>query len=177
MLFKIDENMPLEAVELLGQAGHLAHTVFDEQLAGRPDPNVAAACQVEQRVLITLDVLDLMHVLPRLWGTAHLFHKEASRAAEDFVRESLLQVLRGQTKTWIKSTRCRGTKAKLADKKLKKLRGYLEYLETNLHRMRYDEYLTARHRSEHRHGPHAAWALLARNWCNATKRSFEVTAG
>ena len=56
MLFKIDENMPLEAVELLHQAGHLAHTVFDEQLAGHPDSNVAATCQVEQRVLITLDV-------------------------------------------------------------------------------------------------------------------------
>ena len=47
MLFKIDENMPVEAVDLLGNAGHLAHTVFDEQLAGHPDPNVAAACQFE----------------------------------------------------------------------------------------------------------------------------------
>ena len=56
MLFKIDENMPVEAVELLHRAGHLAHTVFDEQLAGHPDPNVAAACQSEQRALITLDV-------------------------------------------------------------------------------------------------------------------------
>lgn len=91
----------------------------------------------------TIDILDLMHVLPRIWETSHLFHKEASRAAEDFVRESLLQVLRGQTKSWIKSTRCRGTKAKLADKKLKKLQRCMAFLESNLHRMRYDEYLAA----------------------------------
>lgn len=91
----------------------------------------------------TVDVLDLLHVLPRVWEIGHLFHKEGSRAVEDFVRAGLLRVLRGETKTWITSMRCRGTKEKLSDKKLQKLQRCTEYLKSNLHRLRYDEYLAA----------------------------------
>ncbi len=56
MRFKLDENMPVEAAELLRAASHVAETVQDEQLAGHPDPDVALACQREQRTLITLDL-------------------------------------------------------------------------------------------------------------------------
>ena len=34
MKFKIDENLPVEAAELLRDAGHDAHTVGEESLTG-----------------------------------------------------------------------------------------------------------------------------------------------
>ncbi len=55
MRFKTDENIPLEAVDLLRAAGHDARSVFDESLAGRPDGKIASICREERRTLITLD--------------------------------------------------------------------------------------------------------------------------
>lgn len=56
MRFKIDENLPVEVADLLRAAGHEALTVFDQNLSGRPDSNVADAVRNEKRVLITLDL-------------------------------------------------------------------------------------------------------------------------
>jgi len=55
MRFKTDENIPLEAVDLLRAAGHDALSVFDESLAGRADAKIASVCREERRTLITLD--------------------------------------------------------------------------------------------------------------------------
>ena len=55
MRFKIDENLPVEVCDLLQVAGHDAATVREEQLGGRPDPEIAAVCKFEEKVLITLD--------------------------------------------------------------------------------------------------------------------------
>lgn len=55
MLFKTDENIPLEAVDILRAAGHDAMTVFDQSLSGRPDNRIASVCRREGRTLITLD--------------------------------------------------------------------------------------------------------------------------
>ena len=56
MRFKVDENLPAEAAEILRTAGHDAMTVFDQELTGAPDPQVAAVCQSEQRAIVTLDL-------------------------------------------------------------------------------------------------------------------------
>lgn len=56
MQFKVDENIHTEVADLLRQDGHDASTVYDEGLQGRPDPEVAAACQRESRALVTLDL-------------------------------------------------------------------------------------------------------------------------
>jgi len=56
MRFKVDENLPLDASQLLQQAGHDALTIHDQQLVGRPDSQVVAACQSEERALLTLDL-------------------------------------------------------------------------------------------------------------------------
>ena len=37
MLFKIDENLPVEAIQLLRDAGHDAVQTPDQQLHGQPD--------------------------------------------------------------------------------------------------------------------------------------------
>jgi predicted nuclease of predicted toxin-antitoxin system len=55
MKFKTDENIPLEAVDLLRAAGHDAYSVFDQSLSGRPDSEIASICKREGRALITLD--------------------------------------------------------------------------------------------------------------------------
>ena len=54
--FKVDENLPREAQELLHSAGHDAHTVHDERLVGQPDSTILDVCLNEDRVLITLDL-------------------------------------------------------------------------------------------------------------------------
>jgi hypothetical protein len=91
----------------------------------------------------TVDVLDLMHVLPRLWEAAHLFHREGSDAASQFVRERLQRVLEGTPGRVIGGLRQMGTKHGLRGVQRQRLRRLCEFLESNLHRMRYDEYLRA----------------------------------
>lgn len=54
--FKLDENLPREAADLLRGAGHDAVSVMDQQMCGRPDADVAAVCQREDRVVVTLDL-------------------------------------------------------------------------------------------------------------------------
>jgi len=88
-------------------------------------------------------ILDLLHVTPRLWKAAHLFHKEGSREAEEFVRERLLRVLQGKASGVIRGLREMGTKRGLAGTSQRALTEVCGYLEQNLPRMRYDEYLAA----------------------------------
>lgn len=91
----------------------------------------------------TVDVLDLMHVSPRLWEAAHLFHPEGSDAASQFVRERLQRVLEGSAGRVIGGLRQKGTKHGLRGVPAKRLERLCGFLEGNLHRMRYDEYLRA----------------------------------
>lgn len=91
----------------------------------------------------TVDVLDLMHVLPRLWEAAHLFHREGSPAASQFVCERLRRVLEGETGRVIGGLRQMGTKHRFRGPRRKRLRCLCAFLENNLHRMRYDDYLRA----------------------------------
>jgi predicted nuclease of predicted toxin-antitoxin system len=53
--FKVDENLPVEVAELLRKAEYDALTVYDENLVGEKDPQIASACQSEKRALVTLD--------------------------------------------------------------------------------------------------------------------------
>jgi predicted nuclease of predicted toxin-antitoxin system len=54
--FKVDENMPAEVAALLNDVGHDAVTVPQQHMGGQPDPKIAAACQQEGRVVLTLDL-------------------------------------------------------------------------------------------------------------------------
>ncbi len=55
MKFKVDENLPAEASELLREAGFQADSVLDEGFGGTEDPDLAIVFQCESRALITLD--------------------------------------------------------------------------------------------------------------------------
>jgi len=54
--FKIDENLPLELVNLLSAAGHDVASVLGQELGGATDPTLAEHCRAEDRALMTLDV-------------------------------------------------------------------------------------------------------------------------
>ena len=56
MRFKFDENLPAEMAALFVEAGHDALNVFDQQMIGTDDPDLAAACRHEGRILVTLDL-------------------------------------------------------------------------------------------------------------------------
>lgn len=56
MRFKVDENLPVEAAEALRQAGHDAVTVLEQEYGGSTDARLAALCQRESRILVTLDM-------------------------------------------------------------------------------------------------------------------------
>lgn len=56
MTFKVDENLPEEAADLLIAAGHEADTVRQEGLAGIDDPVLATLLQQEERALVTFDL-------------------------------------------------------------------------------------------------------------------------
>lgn len=99
----------------------------------------ARACHLPRRN--TTDILDLLHVTPRLWQAAHVFYPEKSKEAEQFVRERLLKMLDGQGELVIRGLRQMGTKRKLTGSQKTTLTKVCAYLENNLKRMHYDEYL------------------------------------
>ena len=55
MRFKIDENLPVEAANILQQAGHDVETIHSERLTGANDQQLFSICQKENRALVTLD--------------------------------------------------------------------------------------------------------------------------
>ena len=56
MKFKIDENLPVEAADLLRAAGHEADTVQEEGLEGAEDGTLSERMRREGRAIVTLDL-------------------------------------------------------------------------------------------------------------------------
>ena len=98
-----------------------------------------------QRVYFSeaVGILDLFHVMERLWTAAHCFHAEGSEAAEDFVADRLRGLLEGRVGHVIGGLRQRLTKHQLTGSRRKTLNSVITYLENNREHMRYDVYLKA----------------------------------
>jgi hypothetical protein len=90
-----------------------------------------------------IGVLDLFHVLERLWTAAHCFHREGSDGAEQFVEDRLGALLEGRVGHVIGGLRQRLTKHGLTGPRRKTLESVITYLENNREHMRYDEYIAA----------------------------------
>jgi hypothetical protein len=88
-------------------------------------------------------ILDLFHVLERLWAVAHCFHKEGSDEAKGFVEQRLRDLLQGRVEYVIGGLRRRLRAETLSGQRRKVVRSALEYLGNNKAHMRYDEYLAA----------------------------------
>jgi hypothetical protein len=87
------------------------------------------------------DILDLLHVTPRLWQAAHVFYPEGSDEAEAVARERIVRVLRGEVAGVVRRLRRMGSRRGLTGSKKRTLGQVCAYLSKNRDRMRYHEYL------------------------------------
>ncbi len=87
-------------------------------------------------------ILDLYHVLERLWKAAYVFHRERSTEAEQFVDHYLQMLLEGKVGYVIGKMK-RKLRQVTARKKRATLQQVLTYLQNNRQYMKYDEYLAA----------------------------------
>jgi hypothetical protein len=100
---------------------------------------------LQRRVTATFEgvtlVLDLLHVLEKLWKVAYVFHPEGSPEAAAFVRERAERILTGQVSQVVKGLRQMVTKRRLKADKAKTLTDVADYYYRNRERMAYDVYL------------------------------------
>lgn len=88
-------------------------------------------------------ILDLFHVMERLWAAAHCFHAEGSEEAQAFVDDRLLRILDGDVGRVTGGLRQMMTKQALRGARRKRLQAVITYLANNRCYMKYDEYLEA----------------------------------
>jgi hypothetical protein len=93
----------------------------------------------------TICILDLFHVMERLWKVAWCLFEEKSqkRAAHQWVEERLKRLLEGKVDSVIRGLRYQATQHGLKGQKRKTVRDAADYFERNRDRMKYDEYLAA----------------------------------
>jgi len=90
-----------------------------------------------------IGILDLFHVLERLWAVAHCFHPEKSQEAEQFVTHRLRMLLEGKVGYLIGGLRRLVNHYELRGEKRRTVTACIRYYENNRDHMRYDEYLAA----------------------------------
>jgi hypothetical protein len=88
-----------------------------------------------------IDILDLLHVTPRLWAAAKLLYGQKSKQVLPYVRQRVTQVLEGKVDTVLRTLRRHAQERGLAGAKKKALQRICSYLHKNRQRMRYDDYL------------------------------------
>jgi hypothetical protein len=88
-------------------------------------------------------ILDLFHVLERLWQAAHCFHPEQSRAAEEFVTHRLRMLLEGKVGYVIGGLKRLRDAHELKGEKRRTINAVIRYYHNNRRHMKYDEYLAA----------------------------------
>lgn len=86
MRFKTDENMHAGVAAVLRAAGHDAETARGQGLGGSPDADLARACLLERRAIVTQD-LDFADV--RVYPPAHYAGIAVLRLASQDVRSQL----------------------------------------------------------------------------------------
>jgi len=86
-------------------------------------------------------ILDLLHVLEKVWKAAYVFHPEGTPEAELYARLMSSRILEGNVDQVVKGLRQTVTKRKLSGPKAKTLLAVAGYFHRNRDRMRYHEYL------------------------------------
>jgi hypothetical protein len=98
--------------------------------------------EVFQDHLDRVEILDLLHVTPRLWTAARLFC-DSDTQAEQYVRERVTRILRGESQGVVRGMRQMASRREFSGKAKEKVDKICNYFEKNHHRMRYDQYLAA----------------------------------
>jgi hypothetical protein len=88
-----------------------------------------------------VEILDLLHVTPRLWAAAKLLYGAKSKEVLPFVRQRVTQVLQGKVATVIRAMRRLAKERCLGAAKRKALSRICGYFNKHRARMRYHEYL------------------------------------
>jgi len=90
-------------------------------------------------------ILDLFHVMERLWKVARCFFDEKTqkREAHQWVEERLRRLLEGKVDSVIRGLRYQSTQRGLRGPRQKAVKNTADYFEHNRARMKYDEYLAA----------------------------------
>jgi hypothetical protein len=86
-------------------------------------------------------VLDLFHVMERLWAVSHCLHKEGSDESKKFVEDRLRDLLEGKVGYVIGGFRQRLTKGQFNASRRQVIKSAIDYFENNREHMKYDEYL------------------------------------
>ncbi len=87
-----------------------------------------------------VEILDLLHVTPRIWEAAGLFYqKQEDKLA--FIEDRVLRILQGEVKGVIRGLKQMSSKRKLGKKKREQLKKICNYLKKNEERMQYHNYL------------------------------------
>jgi hypothetical protein len=143
---------PIDGVEVNGKE-RIFKWLAEQVRLRNPDGNKPVVCVMDGeralwKMLTSLIVgvvciLDLFHVLERLWQAAHCFHAEGSEEAQAFVTDRLLRLLRGEVGYVIGGLKQMATKQKLKGSRARQLSAAVGYLERNRRFMHYDEYLAA----------------------------------
>jgi hypothetical protein len=143
---------PIDGVEVNGKDRIFAW--FAQQVAARnPAGDKPVVCVMDgERALWKMltnyltgivCILDIFHVLERLWQAAHCFCPEGSDQAKAFVNQRLEKVLEGKVGYVIGGLRQMACKQKLKGAKLKQLQAAIGYLHNNRRFMHYDQYMAA----------------------------------
>ena len=103
------------------------------------------ALRAEQHTWLprAIGVLDIWHVMERLWAVAYCFHAEQSPAAARFVEERMRALLEGQVGYVIGYFRRLLNEPQLSAGKRKTINSAMTYFDNNREYMKYDEYLAA----------------------------------
>jgi hypothetical protein len=115
--------------------GHKTHVALT-------DGERALPIRVSKQLDVTL-ILDLLHVLEKLWQAASVFHAEGSLEAEQWVCLRAQRILEGHVSQVVQGMRQTVTKLGLTGNQRKTLSAVSNYLFRNRTRMRYDQYLAA----------------------------------
>jgi hypothetical protein len=97
----------------------------------------------QKRAENVVDILDVIHVSGYVWSAGRALYGKSESKVESFVRDRLLRILQGQAPGVIRGIRRMATEHGLGGQKLQDATKACNYLENNLDRMRYDEYLAA----------------------------------
>ena len=143
-------SRPIDGTEVTGKARIFSW--FEQEIMARnPDADKAVVCVMDgdrglwnmlgASLCNVVCILDLFHVMERLWTAAHCFHPEGSDQARAFVTERLERILNGGVGRVIGGLKQMATKSKLRGSRRQRLQEVVTYLGNNRHFMHYDEYL------------------------------------
>lgn len=105
------------------------------------DGEKALQSQVKNQMTNTTLILDLFHVLERLWDAVYVFHQEGSREAKEWVKKHTHNILCGKVSQVIKGIRQSATKRGISGNNRKTIEDVTRYFYRNRPHMRYNEYL------------------------------------